>query len=296
MVFINSEGKFNDNTYLIDGGLFRMKGTLSLYVIENEGMRMMVDTSSDLAARKIVKKLKAFELFPIHKILLTHAHWDHMQGVGKLKKLMKETNIEVLASEHAIDNLKNPGKMNDIFEYGRTNPVENVTPLKEGDVIDLNGLKLEVFNFFGHTMDSIAILDEKNKIIYTGDAIIDRLNYETFQPNFMPPEFNEPELLKTFQKLRSMRDKVNAVALSHYGVWTENDLDKILGEMEELHLKTKDSIIKWYNENPSADYITSKYHETFIPDSKMHTKENLLGLHLQMEWFIKGLKMAGFIK
>ncbi|MFX1340423.1 MAG: MBL fold metallo-hydrolase [Promethearchaeota archaeon] len=296
MVFINTEGKFNDNTYLIDGNLFRLEGTLSVYVIENNGMRMMVDTSSNLAARKIVKKLKEFEIFPIHKILLTHSHWDHMQSVGKLKNLMKETTIEVLASENAINNLKNPGIMNDVFEYGTTDPVEDVTPLKEGDIIDLNGLKLEVLNFFGHTMDSIAIFDKKNKNIFVGDAIIDRLSDDTFQPTFMPPEFNESEILKTFQKLRDMKEKLNSISLAHYGVWTDEDFERILNEMEELHFKPKDSIIKWYNENPSFEYIASKFHETFIPNSKMHTKENMIGLELQIDWLLKGLKMSGFIK
>jgi len=297
MVFINTEGKFNDNTYLIDGNLFRLEGTLSIYIIENNGMRMMVDTSSDLAARKIVKKLKEFELFPIHKILLTHSHWDHMQSVGKLKKSMKETNIEVLASENAINKLKNPGVMNDVFEYGTTNPVEDdVNPLKDGDIIDINGLKLEVMNFFGHTMDSIAIFDKKNKNIFVGDAIIDRLSYDTFQPTFMPPEFNEPEILKTFKKLRNMKDRLNSICLAHYGVWTDEDFERILNEMEELHHKPKDSIIKWYNENPSIKYIASNFHKTFIPNSKMHTKENMIGLELQIEWLLKGLKMSGFIK
>jgi len=296
MVFINTEGKFNENTYLIDGNLFRMKGTLSIFIIENDGMRMMVDTSPNLAARNIVKKLKEFDIFPIHKILLTHSHWDHMQSVGKLKKLMKETKIEVLASENAINNLKNPGIMNDVFEYGTTNPVEDVTPLKEGDIIDINGLKLEVLNYFGHTMDSIAIFDKKNKNIFVGDAIIDRLSYDTFQPTFMPPDFNESQSLKTFQKLRDMKDKLNSISLAHYGVWTGDDFNKMLNEMEELHHKTKDSIIKWYNENPSIEYIASKYHESFIPNSLMHTNENMLGLELQITWFIKSLKISGFIK
>ena len=98
MVFINSEGKFNENTHLIDGQLFRMKGNMAIYVIENKGIRMMIDTSEPLSARKIVKKMKEFGIFPIHKILLTHSHFDHMQALGKLKNLMKEIDIEVLAS------------------------------------------------------------------------------------------------------------------------------------------------------------------------------------------------------
>ena len=69
MVFQNLEGKFNENSYLIDDMIFRLPGQLSLYVVENNGIRMMIDAGEELAARKIVKKLKNFGLYPIHKIL-----------------------------------------------------------------------------------------------------------------------------------------------------------------------------------------------------------------------------------
>ena len=292
MVFINSEGKFNDNSYLIDGQLFRMKGFMAVYVIENKGIRMMIDTSSLLMARKIMKKIKEFGLYPIHKLLLTHSHFDHIQGVGRLKALQKEAEIEVLASENAIDNLKNPERMNEGLEV---DPVENVTPLKEGDIIDLNGLKLEIFNFFGHTQDHIAVFDEKNKNIFIGDAILNRYDRETFSPTFMPPDFNESELFNTFEKLRKMKKKLNSISLSHFGVWEGDEFENIIDEMESLHHLTKQSIIEWYNENHSRDYITSKFHEKFIPNSKIHTKENLVGLKWVINGLIIGLKSSGYI-
>ncbi len=249
--------------------MYGMNGTLALYVIENNGMRMMIDAGIPLTARKVANKMKEFGIFPIHKILLTHSHFDHIQGVEKIKKLMKNTEIEVLASEKAIENLKNPKLMNDVFKNDMTDPqsqpVEDVTPLKDGDIIDLNGLKLEVLNFFGHTMDSIAILDEKNKNIFVGDAIVDTMDNNLYSAPFMPPDFSEPELLKTFQKLREMEDKLNSISLAHFGVMTENDFRKILEEMEGFYFKAKDSIIKWSKEDPSVEYIASKYLETIVP-------------------------------
>lgn len=293
MGFINSEGKFNDNSYLIDGQLFKMSGLMAVYIIENKGIRMMIDTSSEIAVRKIVKKLKEFGLFPIHKLLLTHSHFDHIQGVDKLKKLMGD--FEVLASENAIDDLKNPERISEPFKV-TVKPIENVTPLKEGAIIDLNGLELEIINVFGHTMDSIAIFDKKNKNIFLGEPFHHKADYETIIPNFYPPDFNEVELLKTFQKLRNMKDDFNSISLAHFGVWKDEDVDKILDEMEEIHFKTKDAIIKWYNENPTPEYITAKYHETFIPNSKIHTKEKIFALQKMIEWQIIGLKTSGFIK
>ncbi|MHA1468541.1 MAG: MBL fold metallo-hydrolase [Promethearchaeota archaeon] len=282
--------------------MYGMNGALAIYVIENNGMRMMIDAGIPLTARKVANKMKEFGIFPIHKILLTHSHFDHIQGVEKMKKLMKNTEIEVLASEKAIENLKNPKLMNDVFKNDMTDPqsqpVEDVTPLKDGDIIDLNGLKLEVLNFFGHTMDSIAILDEKNKNIFVGDAIVNTMDNNLYSAPFMPPDFSEPELLKTFQKLREMEDKLNSISLAHFGVMTENDFRKILEEMEGFYFKAKDSIIKWSKENPSVEYIASKYLETIVPfmlNSDMPME--LLQQFAQMivGWIIEALRISGLI-
>ncbi len=294
MVFINKEGKFNENTWLIDGYLFGEKGNLSIYIIENGGIRLMIDASEKVMVPKIIEKLKEFKIYPIHKIFLTHSHFDHIEGVHELQKLMKDTKIEVLASQNAIENLKNPHKINEVFG-GKMKPIKEVTPLKDNEIIDFNGLKLKVLNFFGHTMDSIALFDKKNKNIFTGDAIIDKSSIYYFQPTFMPPDFNEMELLKTFQRLRNMNNKLNSISLAHYGVWTDEDFKQIINSMEELHFATKDSIIKWYKENPSYNYLALKFHETFIPKSKI-IKLGYIGiLERQMKWLVEGLKRSGFI-
>ena len=295
MVYINNEGKFNDNTYLIDAELYKLKNSLAIYVIENEDMRVMVDSPSELGVRKFIKKLKNLNLYPIHKILLTHSHFDHVQGVDKLKRLMPDTDLEILASEKAIDNLKNPEKMNKVFGYN-VPIIENVTPLKEGDIIDINGLKLETVNFFGHTQDCIAFLDSKNKNIFVGDAIIDRFDPDTAIPEFAPPDFNESELLKTFEKLRGLKPRLNSISLPHFGVWKDEHFEEIIDMMETFHFETKNSIIKWYNENPTLEYVTLKYHEKFTPNSTIHTKDNIHGLELLIEWQITQLKMSGNIK
>ena len=85
MVYINSEGKINENCYLLDGMLMGLPKFLSIYIIENNGMRLMIDAGEAIKARKIVKKLKDFGLYPIDKIVVTHSHWDHTQGITKIK-------------------------------------------------------------------------------------------------------------------------------------------------------------------------------------------------------------------
>lgn len=291
MVFINIDGKFNDNSYLVDAFLFKMRGNLAIYIIENNGMRIMIDTPSDFGVRTFIKKIKELNLYPIDKIILTHSHFDHIQGVEKLKRLIPDSKIDVLASEYAIPNLENPEIMNKNLGYN-VKPIYDVIPLKEGDVVDINGIKLEILNFFGHTQDSIAILDKKNKNIFVGDAIMDKYDPWTPFPEFVPPDFSETEILKTFKKLRKLKNILNSISLAHFGVWNGDDFLKILEEMETIHTETKASIMQWYREDPSLKSITLKFHEKFTPNSKIHTKENIHGLELLIEWLVNGLKLT----
>ena len=255
---------------------------------------MMIDASEKTAVYKIIETLKQFKIYPIHKILLTHSHFDHIDGVHEFQKLINDIDIEIFASENAIHNLKNPNNINEVFA-AKTEPIEGVIPLKDNQIIDLNGLELKVLNFFGHTMDSIALFDQKNKNIFTGDAIIDKSSIYYFQPTFMPPDFHETELLKTFQRLRNMKDKLNSISLAHYGVWKNEDFIQIINEMEDLHFATKDSIIKWYKENPSYNFLALKFHEKFIPKSKIIKLGYIEVLESQMKWLVEGLKRSGFL-
>ncbi|MFX1499168.1 MAG: MBL fold metallo-hydrolase [Promethearchaeota archaeon] len=294
LVIINSEGKFDENYYLIDGLTMGMQKFLSIYIIENNGMRLMIDVGEALKSRKIINKLKEFGLYPIHKIVLTHSHWDHAQGISKLINSMKDCEVEVLAADNAIDNLRNPEKMLKGFEnFSEGYPFEGVTPLKEGDIIDINGLELEVMNFFGHTLDSIALLDKQNRNIFAGDAIIFRVDQGAFFVPIMPPDFHEERLLETFNKLRNLESDLNSISLSHFGVWKDNHFDQIVNEMEDLYFEAKNSVIKWYNENPSIDYIVSNYCKNFASKSEIWTEKLFVFLISMM---IDGLKFSGFLK
>lgn len=283
---INSEGKFNDNSYIIEAMTMNLPKFTAIYIIENEGMRLMIDAGEAIKARKIVKKIKELGLYPIHKILLTHTHWDHAQGISKLKQIMKDSEIEILASQTGITNLKNPENTNEYYGFNMDS-IEDVTPLKEGDIIDLNGLQLEILEMFGHTMDSIGIMDKKNSNIFVGDAIIDKLDNDAFFTPPMPSDFHENELLKTYKKLREIKTEFNSISIAHFGVWTEKDYEQILDDMEDLYFNVKDSILNWHNKDLPIDEIANLYVDKFMPYSKVWNAELMKVL---IEWMIAGLK------
>jgi glyoxylase-like metal-dependent hydrolase (beta-lactamase superfamily II) len=76
-VIINSEGRINDNYYLVDGMLMGIPNFLAIYAIENNGKRLMIDVGEASKSRKIVNKLRDINLYPVDIIILTHSHWDH---------------------------------------------------------------------------------------------------------------------------------------------------------------------------------------------------------------------------
>jgi heme oxygenase len=89
------------------------------------------------------------------------------------------------------------------------------------------------------------------------------------------------------------------MSLAHFGVMTEEDFNQLLEKMEYFYYGTKDSLIKWYKENPSVEYIASKYLETIVPFMlKSDMPKEIIQTTAQMlvGWLIKSLKISGFLK
>jgi hypothetical protein len=63
--------------------------------------------------------------------------------------------------------------------------------------------------------------------------------------------------------------------------------------MEDLYFKVKNSLIEWYNEDPSIETITSKYCKSLIPDSKVW---NEMVFTFLVGMMINGLKTSGFVE
>ncbi|MFX0165197.1 MAG: hypothetical protein ACFFAG_12550 [Promethearchaeota archaeon] len=109
----------------------------------------------------------------------------------------------------------------------------------------------------------------------------------------MPPDFHEKELLKSFVKLRDMKNELNSISLTHFGVWMDNHCEQIINEMEDLYFSTKNSLIEWYNEDPSIEVITSKYCKEFLSNSKFWNEKVFTFI---IEMMINGLKLSRLIE
>lgn len=73
-----------------------------------------------------------------------------------------------------------------------------LVPVKEGDVFELGGITLEVYEFPGHTPGSIGLYYKEEKILYVSDAIND------FLWLFLPESLNLKTYLASLYKAREM--------------------------------------------------------------------------------------------
>jgi len=245
MTAIRSPGKINDDTILIDANMMGIPRILSIYLIEGE-KTCLIDTGTHIEARKTLRQLKELKKFPPDIIILTHSHWDHVQGVPFLTQRARKEGkeIQILALADAIPNLKDQS-FNAVFETGPFNNIEDVIyPLKEGDIIDLGGINLKIFEAPGHLDDEIAILDQKNKNLFVGDVLGMKVTDTVFVPPFMPPQWDPTAYLKTINKFKKIN--YDTLCLAHfgyiYGVEAKTILDESLQNCNQFWKSVEDNI------------------------------------------------------
>lgn len=106
----------------------------------------------------------------IDKILLTHAHIDHVLGLQwafdtfKVPVLMHQDDQEVL------DMLQASG-----MRFGfSVNPVKaDITYISEGEVLELDGEKFKIYHVPGHSPGSVVYHNEEQKFMISGDVLFE---------------------------------------------------------------------------------------------------------------------------
>ncbi len=136
--------RINDNTWRIEDGdvrFFLFCGTEKAALIDT-GMRVP-------NAKEIARELTDLPLVLIN----THADPDHISGNAAFS--------ECYMSPKEEENYRERGGEGKLI------------PITEGDVIDLGDRPLHIIDIPGHTPGSIAILDEKNRVLVSGDSVQD---------------------------------------------------------------------------------------------------------------------------
>lgn len=130
-------------------------------------------------------------------ILLTHGHFDHILAVKGLKE---KFDIPVYAHGSEADILAHPELASIPLDL-RGLGVEDYTPVKDGEVLDLIGFKWKVIHTPGHTCGSVCYYIEEENVIFSGDTIFRQTYGRTDFPTGCFSEIVDSIKNKVFAKL-----------------------------------------------------------------------------------------------
>lgn len=106
----------------------------------------------------------------IQKILLTHAHIDHVFGLQWAFDTFKVPVYMHQDDQEVLDMLQMSG-----VRFGiNINPVTvDIEYLKEGDELDFDGEKFKIYHVPGHSPGSIVYHNENQKLMISGDVLFE---------------------------------------------------------------------------------------------------------------------------
>ena len=121
----------------------------SLYIVEGNDRALLIDAGTYIPGLdKIVAKITSKPV----TMILTHAHGDHVGGVGPFAEVYM-----------------NAGDMT-IVPHNMPNYTGQIKYLNDGEVIDLGGREIEVIFTPGHTAGSTTFFDKAKHYGFSGDA------------------------------------------------------------------------------------------------------------------------------
>jgi glyoxylase-like metal-dependent hydrolase (beta-lactamase superfamily II) len=187
-------------------------GFVNSYLVEDEGGLTVIDTMIPGSAKAIVAGAEEHGM-PIARILLTHAHQDHIGSLDALHEAAPDAEVIIGARERRLlrkDKSLDPGEPVDKVRGGYPGAkVEPTRTLQPGDRIGA----LEAYAAPGHTPGQLAYLDTRDGTLFCADAYSTlggvatsaKANWRFPLPYFA--SWHRPTALETAKALRALDPK-----------------------------------------------------------------------------------------
>jgi glyoxylase-like metal-dependent hydrolase (beta-lactamase superfamily II) len=144
-------------------------GMVNAYLVAQDDGLTLVDTMFTGSAKRLLAAAEALGA-PIVRIVLTHAHGDHIGSLDAVAAALPEAEViisardaRLLKKDKSVDPGEPKGRWRGSFPGAKTEPTRTVVP---GDTIG----SLEVVAAPGHTPGHVALLDRRDGTLLCGDA------------------------------------------------------------------------------------------------------------------------------
>ena len=136
------------------------------YILNDGGVLALIDCG--IFTRR-VRETIAEQGGDLRYILLTHGHFDHIQGVASAKEAYPAGQVCIGEADAAyltgeMDTM--PGRVST-----HKSPIEPDRLLKDGDTLFLGESSLQVIATPGHTPGGVCFFAEAERLLFTGDTL-----------------------------------------------------------------------------------------------------------------------------
>ena len=219
----------NDHVWLLDDN-----HEATCYVVAGTERAAVIDTSIGLSnIREAAESLTSLPLICIN----THGHEDHMGGNWGFEKAYMNLADLPLAEE----SINLPEVQEGIRQAGISYPP--FEHIEDGHIFDLGGVELEVIYFPGHTAGEIVLLDRQDRILFSGDGIIQHLWLQLEES--LPVRTQ----IRSMERLLPLRDAFDTILNGHIQTPCGAELfDTLLEALRDLDAgNTADDVdYEWY--------------------------------------------------
>ena len=213
-----------ENTWLIEG-----VGCYSYLLIGNESA-ILID--SGMSRRNLKEYCEEITKLPIKGVINTHGHFDHTGGNGWFDKAFMHP-LAVSMAKKPFEGMKSGLNFDNNEVTGGYSFDFDIEKLEDGQVIELGGRPLEIIYIGAHSPGSIAILDKKYRLLFTGDELESGQVLLFLNEEGHPVTQTVENHQKMMKKLKSRMAEFDFICPSHNGSMMHNSYVDIFIQAEQ---------------------------------------------------------------
>lgn len=147
----------------------RRLGIVNIFLVEEDDGLTVIDTALPGSHKAIIREAGTIGK-PIKRVLLTHAHDDHVGSLDKLVAALDDVEVlasardaRLMAGDLELDEDEPDDKLRGGLKGTNTKPSRMIA---DGDMVG----SLRVIETPGHTPGHLSLIDERDNTLYCGDV------------------------------------------------------------------------------------------------------------------------------